>query len=92
MFPKLQTMKTPIQEAVRRHRAHSVRIFGSALHSDSPHDVDILVDMAKDASLLDEIALQEELTELLQMKVDLVTVQGLSPFIRDEILNTATPL
>ncbi|MBE7437438.1 MAG: nucleotidyltransferase [Spirochaetales bacterium] len=92
MLAKLKTLKHSIIEVAGVYHARNVRIFGSALTRDDPGDVDILVEMNPDASLLDEIALQDELSSLLKIKVDLVSEQGLSPYIKDAILRTAQPL
>ncbi len=42
-------------------------------------DVDLLVTFAPDASLFDQAALQDELAELLQVPVDVVSRGGLRP-------------
>ena len=57
----------------------------------SESDVDVLVTFSPDAqlSLLDFVAMKEELQEILLRPVDLVSKGGLrNPFRRHEILNT----
>ena len=80
--------------ALARHRAHSLRVFGSvARGEDRPDsDVDFLVDFEPDASLLDLIALKEEFEAVLGRPADVVTVDGVSPFLRERILKEAVPL
>jgi hypothetical protein len=77
-----------------RHRATRVRIFGSVLrgedHTDS--DIDLLVEFAPDASLLDLVGLQQDAESLLGRRVDIVTPGGVSPFLRQRILDEARPL
>lgn len=77
-----------------RHRAISLRIFGSALRGDdhAGSDIDLLVEFAPDASLLDLIGLQQDAEALLGRRVDIVTPDGVSPFLRQRILDEARPL
>ncbi len=77
-----------------RHRASGVRIFGSALRGDdhAGSDIDLLVDFAPEASLLDLVGLQQDAEALLGRRVDIVTPGGVSPFLRQRILDEARPL
>ena len=63
-------------------------IFGSlARGEDTPgSDIDILVKLDKNKSLLDLIGLKIELEELLNKKVDVLTYNSLHPLLRDNIL------
>ncbi len=74
-----------------RHRATRVRIFGSVLRGDdhSESDIDLLVEFAPDASLLDLVGLQQDAEALLGRRVDIVTPDGVSPFLRERILDEA---
>jgi len=72
-------------------------VFGSALRSDfrPDSDLDLLVTFAPEAqwSLLDHAAMQDELTELVGRKVDLVSRRAIERsenwIRRDAILSTA---
>lgn len=77
-----------------RHRATRVRVFGSAARGEdeSGSDIDLLVDFAPDASLLDLVGLQQDAEALLGRQVDVVTPEGVSPFLRERILADARPL
>ena len=77
-----------------RHRAISLRIFGSALRGDdhAGSDIDLLVEFAPDASLLDLVGLKQDAEALLGRRVDIVTPDGVSPFLRQRILEEARPL
>ena len=76
------------------HGAHNVRVFGSlARGEDSPgSDVDILIELEPGRSLLDIVAIKQDLEDLLARKVDVVTEAALSPYIRDRILQEAVGL
>lgn len=74
-----------------RHGAKRVRIFGSVARGSArpDSDVDILVAMEEGRTLLDLVALAQDLEELLGRKVQVVSEEGLSPHIRDRILRGA---
>jgi hypothetical protein len=55
-------------------------------------DVDVLVDFGPRCGLWEAIGLKHELEDLLGCPVDLVGRSGLSPYLRDRILNEAVPL
>jgi hypothetical protein len=77
-----------------RHGASEVRIFGSVARGEagSDSDVDLLVKLAPGRSLLDHVALWQDLEDLLGRKVDLVSEKALHRLIRDQILKEAVPL
>jgi uncharacterized protein len=86
------------REAILRiaasYGARNVRVFGSVARGEmnQSSDVDILVDLDADRSLLDHVGLQQELANLLGCKVDVVLEGGLSPYLEDRILSEAVPL
>jgi predicted nucleotidyltransferase len=55
-------------------------------------DVDFLVEMDDDRSLIDHIALIRELEEILGCPVDVVSKDALHHAIRDRILSEGVPL
>ena len=55
-------------------------------------DVDLLVKLERGRSLLDIVALKQDLEDLLGCKVDVVTERSISPLVRDEILREAVHL
>lgn len=74
--------------------AHNVRVFGSVARGEAGEDsdVDILVDVDSDRSLLDVVGLWLDLQELLGRKVDLLTDEGINPLLRERIIAEARPL
>ncbi len=77
-----------------KHRAGNVRVFGSVARGDADEDsdVDFLVVLHPETSLMDHAALLVELEELLGRKVDVVPERCLRPRARARILKEAVPL
>ncbi len=77
-----------------RYGASNVRIFGSSARGESgpKSDLDLLVDMAPGRSLLDMIAIEQDLEDLLGCKVDVVTEAAVSPYMREMVLREAVSL
>lgn len=68
-----------IRLLAKKHKALSIALFGSVSRGqDTPEsDIDFLVEFAPDASLLDQAGLMNDLTELLNCKVDVISRGGL---------------
>ena len=83
-----------IREVAARHGASQVRVFGSFARGTQQNDsdLDLLVDLAPGRSLLELIAIQQDLEDLLGRRVDVVTTRSLSPYFRDSVLKDAIPL
>jgi hypothetical protein len=77
-----------------RHGAHNVRVFGSVVRGDAAEDsdVDFLVRLDDDRSLIDHIALAQDLEDLFGCRVDVVTERTLHRLVRDHVLAEAVPL
>lgn len=90
----LKFKRNDILRLAEQHGAHHMRVFGSAARGEaSPtSDIDLLVRMDHGRSLLDLIALSQELESVLHRKVDILTDEGLSPHLKQRILNEAVPL
>ena len=87
----------PVVEILRvahAHGASTVRVFGSRARGDSrsDSDLDLLIALEPGRSLLDIVAIKQDLEDLLGYSVDVVTEGGLSPYLRDRILAEALPL
>ena len=90
----LQSKRAKILQIAARHGARKVRIFGSVARGEARRgsDVDFLVDMEEGRSLLDLIELSQDLETLLQRKVDILTDNGLSPYLEQRIHAEAVSL
>ena len=80
--------------AAGQHGAGNLRVFGSVARGEAgpDSDVDFLVDFAPQASLLDHIALLQDLESLLRLRVDIVSAKALHWYIKDRVLAEAVPL
>jgi uncharacterized protein len=87
----LQKRREDILRIAAQHGASHVRIFGSVARGEAKpdSDVDFLVELEPSRSLLDRVALIQDLEELLGRKVDVATDRGLRQCLRDRILNEA---
>lgn len=73
---------------LRRYGARRAGLFGSVARGEesAQSDVDILVELDDDKSLLDVIGMKQELEEVLGRPVDIVEYDAVKPAIRARIL------
>ncbi len=90
----LRLQRQAILQVAARHGAHNVRVFCSIVRGDDQHDsdVDLLVDVEPGRTLLDIIGLEQDLAELLERDVDVLTDAGLSPYLAKRIRTEAQAL
>ncbi len=86
--------RTEILRIATENGATRVRIFGSFARGTArpDSDIDLLIDLEPGRHLLHVIAIKQDLEELLGREVHVVTEAAISPYIRDEVLRSATPL
>ncbi len=87
----ISILKKHKDELREKYRVIEIGIFGSYVRNEQKEDsdVDILVEFEPDAriSLLDFVELENYLSDLLSVKVDLVEKSALKPRIGKHILN-----
>jgi len=90
----IKEKRDKILEITSLHGATRVRIFGSAAQGRTKpgSDIDLLVELEAGRSLLDMVAIKQDLEDLLDCKVDVVTEAALSPYIKDNVLQQAVSL
>ncbi len=90
----LKAKRQDILRIAAKHGVRSIRVFGSVARgeADEQSDVDFLVEMEPGRSLFDMGGLLMDLRELLGRNVDVVSVRGLKPRIRERVLREAVGL
>jgi len=90
----LQDKREAVLALAARYGASNVRVFGSTARGEAgpKSDIDLLVTLESSRSLLDQIALWQDLEDLLGRKVDVVTESALHHAIRERVLREAVPL
>lgn len=75
-------------QLARKYQVKSLGVFGSLVRGEQEDtsDIDILVEFVDNPGLIDFIALENHLSDLLGAKVDLVMKDSLKPTIGERIL------
>ena len=91
---QLKNKREEILSVARRHGASNLKVFGSVIRGEANEnsDIDFLVAFEDNRSLFDVIGLKQDLEEMLDRRVDVVTDESLHWYIRDRVLNEAVPL
>ena len=90
----LEVLRQQIPTLTARYSVETLEVFGSYVRSEQKKDsdLDILVTFREVPSLLTFIAIENYLTDLLGVKVDLVMKDSLKPIIGQQILCEAIPV
>ena len=89
MVANIEQIKHSVLPIFSRYGVSKAGLFGSVvtgqMRADS--DIDILVQIDEDISLLDFVGLKLELQDVLKRKVDVVEYDTIKPFLRESILS-----
>jgi len=90
----LEVLRQQIPMLAERYGVETLEVFGSYVRSEQKKDsdLDVLVTFKEDPSLLTYIAIENYLSDLLGIKVDLVMKDSLKPKIGQQILREAIPV
>ena len=88
MRSNINKIKQKILPILQDYEVKRVALFGSCVQGEmgEDSDIDILVDIKADISLLDFVGLKQKIEEVLGRKVDLVEYDTLKPLLREKIL------
>jgi predicted nucleotidyltransferase len=91
---RLDALKPQVLAVATRHGASNLRIYGSIAtgREHDTSDLDLLVDLPEEQSLLGLISLRQDLEDLLGCSVDVTEAETLHPLIRTQILEQALAL
>lgn len=86
--------RASVRSVVQRYRLSNPRVFGSVLQGcdTEDSDLDLLVDPEPGTTLFDLGGLQEELEQLMGLRVDVLTPRDLPPSFREQVLAEARPV
>lgn len=87
----MEANRAAIRRIIEVHRAINPRVFGSVLHGNdtTESDLDILIDTTSETTLLDVAKIQGELEDLLEVPVDVLTIEELPKRYRNTVLAEA---
>ena len=91
---ELRNKRNDIIKVAANHGARNLRVFGSVARGENTpaSDLDLLINLDPGRTLLDLIAVKQDLEDLLGCAVDVVTEDAVSPHIRDQVLKDAVSL
>lgn len=83
-----------IIDITSRFKPRMIGVFGSYARGENEQnsDLDILIDFEQPLDLLEIIGLEQELTEKLGIKVDLITLRSLNPQLKEYVEKDLIPL
>ena len=90
----IEQLRQQLPTLTTRYRVQTLGVFGSYVRQEQQpgSDIDVLVTFEEPPSLLQFIELENELTDRLGIKVDLVMRDALKPTIGRRILNEVVPV
>lgn len=84
----IQDISAKIIPVLKRQGVTKAALFGSVVRGEAKKgsDLDLLVNLTDDKSLLDLVGLKLELEDVLKSKVDVLTYDAIHPLLKDIIL------
>ncbi|MBU8907478.1 nucleotidyltransferase family protein [Desertibacillus haloalkaliphilus] len=94
LYDVLQEKRDLILKVAEDHGIQNVRVFGSvARHEDGPKsDLDLLIEFEQGRSLFDLIRIKQEVEDILDISVDVVTENSIHWSLKEDVLNGAIQL
>lgn len=93
-MPELEEYQQLILPVLKRYFIKRAAFFGSlakgTLNADS--DVDLLIEAETGFTLFNMLNLEQEISDLIKRKVDVVEYAALKASIKNEVLQTAVPI
>ena len=88
MNANIDKIKYKILPILQRYGVKKAGLFGSFVRGEAgkESDIDVLVEIEKDISLLDFVGIKLEIEEILGQKFDLVEYCTIKPLIKERIL------
>jgi len=90
----LSILRVELPKVRQRYGVRSLGLFGSVVRREdrSDSDIDILVDFERAPTFFQFVELEDDLSKLLDARVDLVMRSALKPLIGERILSEVLPV
>jgi uncharacterized protein len=94
IYALIEAKRDEILAVAARYGVTNVRVFGSVARREArpDSDLDLLVTFPSTASLFDLIGLEQDLAELLGLRVEVASDRGIRERIRATVMQEAVPL
>ena len=91
---KLKKYKKEILKIASLHGVKNIKVFGSVARGEQNQnsDIDFVVEMKKGKTILNRIALMQDLKNLLGQEVDVVTYKSLRERIKQDIIKDSVEI
>lgn len=88
-FTQIKDRREEILDIASKYGIGNIRVFGSVARGNqtSDSDIDLLVTLDQDRSLLDRIGFMQEMESMFNVKVDVVNEKAVHKLIRETVLN-----
>jgi uncharacterized protein len=88
MHPLIESNRNQLRQIAERYGARRLSVFGSMARGDADEnsDVDLLIEPGRALSGFELGSLLMDAQELLDRKVDVVTINALHPLMREQVL------
>ena len=88
MGMSIEEIKQKILPILKEHNIKKAGLFGSCVRGEmrKDSDIDVLVEIEDDISLLDFVGIKLEIEEALKRKVDLVEYSTIKPLLKEKII------
>lgn len=85
----IENIRKKVVPVLKRHGAKKAGLFGSLVRGQMKKrsDIDVLVDLPRNLSLIDIVGIQQEIEEVVGRKVDLVQYEAIKPLLKKYILS-----
>ncbi len=90
----LEDIKQKALPVLEQAAVKKAALFGSYVRGDSTSDsdIDLLVDLPENATLIDLVGIKQDLEEIFNRKVDVISYNGICPLLKDSILSGQYPI
>ena len=94
MIKVFSAKRKEIENYCKENGISYLGLFGSYVRGDfkKDSDIDLLVRVKRNATLLDLVRMERELAKILGKKVDLLTKNSLSKYIRERVIKEVKPI